>query len=187
MVRSHLRASAWIFSSLWSTPIGIDGDPPLPTRAQARSHAREVRQSPVGSYRERAKVDLETATLKLIEAHNRIRKEEKLSSLARSEKLQAAAVAQADDMAKAGKMSHTGSDGSSLADRVEAQAYRYRRIGENVAFGDYTIDEVMKGWMNSEVHRKNILGGYSQIGAAVVLGKDGTPYWCVTFGLPRRK
>jgi uncharacterized protein YkwD len=41
--------------------------------------------------------------------------------------------------------------------------------------------------MNSEIHRHNILGSFSQIGAAIALDEKGTPYWCITFGLPRRK
>jgi len=133
------------------------------------------------------KLDLETVKETLIAAHNRLRKEEKLRTLSPSRKLQAAAEAHARDMALHSKMSHEGTDGSSTSDRIKAQRYDYRRIAENVAYGKYTVDQVMEGWMDSETHRKNILGGFAQIGAAVVLDKDEVPYWCVTFGLPRRK
>ena len=43
---------------------------------------------------------------------------------------------------------------------------------------------VMQGWMDSPPHRKNILGDFSEIGAARVEGKDSKPYWCVEFGKP---
>jgi uncharacterized protein YkwD len=135
----------------------------------------------------RPKVNPATATEQLIEAHNRLRKAEKLSTLSPSKKLQAAAEAQARDMAARSKMTHEGTDGSTISDRVRAQEYDYRRIAENIAYGEFTIDQVMEGWMDSEVHRKNILGSFSQIGAAVAIDKDQVPYWCVTFGLPRRK
>jgi uncharacterized protein YkwD len=153
------------------------------SRVDARQSAEVDRPEPGA----KPKLDLETVAEKLIEGHNRLRKEEKLPSLSPSKKLQAAAEVQARDMAERSKMSHEGADGSTLADRIKTQRYDYRRIGENVAYGQYTIDQVMKGWMDSDVHRKNILGSFSQIGAAVVLDEEGVPYWCVTFGLPRRK
>ena len=135
----------------------------------------------------RPKLDLETATARLIEAHNRIRKVEKYPTLAASKRLQVAAELHAADMAGRSEMTHKGSDGSEVAERVKLQKYDYRRVGENGARGRFTIDQVMEGWMRSEVHRKNILGGFSQIGAAVALDEKGVPYWCVVFGLPRRK
>lgn len=119
-------------------------------------------------------------------AHNRIRADAKLPSLAISPKLQAAALAHARDMANRRKMSHKGSDGSSPIDRIVAQGYKYRRAGENVAAGYFTTDRLMKGWMDSPHHKKNILGSYSQIGVACAIGPDGKRYWCVTFGLPAR-
>lgn len=187
MVGTHLRTSAWILSSIWASPAGHDSVELEPPMMRVRQSTEFGQSTAVDLQPVPPKFDTATATEMLIEAHNRIRKREKLSTLEPSRRLQEAALVQANDMAKTGKMSHTGSDGSSLSDRVSDQGYRYRRIGENVAFGNFSIDEVMEGWMKSEVHRKNILGSYSQIGAAVALGKDGTPFWCVTFGIPRRK
>jgi uncharacterized protein YkwD len=121
---------------------------------------------------------------KLLELHNRERAEAKKSPLALNEKLTAAAGVHARDMAEHGKMAHEGSDGSKPAQRIERQGYHYRRAGENVAYGQPTPGRVMQGWMNSPHHRENILGDYSEMGAARVEDEDGTPYWCVTFGLP---
>ena len=187
MVGTHLRTSAWILSSIWAAPSGHDSVEAEPLRMRIGQSAEIDRLAVLGSQPVRPKFDTATATEMLIEAHNRIRKRERLSTLEPSRRLQEAALVQARDMAKTGKMSHTGNDGSSISDRAAARGYAYRRIGENVAFGDFSIDQVMDGWMKSEVHRKNILGGFTQIGAAVAHGKDGTPFWCVTFGLPKRK
>lgn len=110
-----------------------------------------------------------------------------MHSLEPSKKLQAAAEVHVRDMAARHKMAHEGSDGSTPSQRVEHQGYRLRRCGENVAFGVQTCDAVMKGWMNSPPHKKNILGNFSQIGAAYATAADGTPFWCVTFGLPTRR
>jgi uncharacterized protein YkwD len=119
-------------------------------------------------------------------AHNKIRAEKKLPALALSPKLRAAAEAHARDMAEHGKMTHKGSDGSNPLDRIVAQGYKYRRAGENVAVGYFTTERLMKGWMDSQHHKKNIFGSYSQIGVACATGADGKRYWCVTFGLPAR-
>jgi uncharacterized protein YkwD len=122
----------------------------------------------------------------LVEEHNRIRAEAKLSSLSPSRRLQEAAGDHARDMADRRKMSHRGSDGSTPSSRILAKGYRMRRCGENVAFGPRTVEAVMKGWMNSPTHKDNILGNFSQIGAAYATARDGTAFWCVTFGLPAR-
>ena len=123
----------------------------------------------------------------MIKAHNRLRAEAKLPPLEVSTKLQAAAEKHAKDMAAHGKMTHKGSDGSSAIKRIVAKGYNYRRAGENVAAGYFTVDGLMKGWMESPHHKRNILGSFSQIGVACATGENGKRYWCVTFGLPARR
>ncbi|MGC8641935.1 MAG: CAP domain-containing protein [Isosphaeraceae bacterium] len=132
-------------------------------------------------------LDPARVTKDLVVLHNRVRAQAKLHSLEPSRKLQAAAEEHVRDMAARHKMTHEGSDGSSPASRISNQAYRFRRCGENVAFGVRTCEAVMKGWMESPPHKANILGNFSQIGAAYATALDGTPFWCVTFGLPARR
>jgi uncharacterized protein YkwD len=121
----------------------------------------------------------------LIEAHNRERAQEKRPPLKLNAKLEAAARVHARDMAKHQKMTHTGSDGSTSAQRVERQGYHYQDVGENVAYGQKTVAEVMDTWMNSQGHKKNILDpAFTEIGAARAFDEEGTPYWCVDFGRP---
>jgi uncharacterized protein YkwD len=131
--------------------------------------------------------DPKTACADVVKAHNRMRADAKLPALAVSAKLREAARQHAQDMAAHGKMSHKGSDGSSAIDRISAQGYQYRRAGENIAVGHFTTDELMKGWMNSPPHKRNILGSFSQIGVAYATAENGKRYWCVTFGLPARR
>jgi uncharacterized protein YkwD len=156
--------------------------------APIRSDPRSLPDQPDKSPSE-ASPDLDLASLraKVVEAHNRIRAEQKLLSLAVSEKLQAAAQSHARDMAARRKMTHQGSRLSRLPDRIKAQGYPYRRVGENVAMGQFTVDRLMKGWMDSPPHKRNILGGFSQIGVGCAIAEDGKPYWCVNFGLPVRR
>jgi uncharacterized protein YkwD len=123
--------------------------------------------------------------VELIAAHNRERAAAKLGPLVANASLVAAAHIHAKDMAEHDMLSHEGSDGSKFHERIQRQGYQGRRMGENIAAAQDTVAGVMRDWMNSPHHRDNILGDFSEIGAARARAGDGTSYWCVTFGLPR--
>lgn len=72
-------------------------------------------------------------------------------------RLEAAARAHARDMARRGFMSHTGSDGSTLANRLKRARYKYCFGAENIAVGQKTLSAAMTAWMRSSGHRQNIL------------------------------
>ena len=75
-------------------------------------------------------------------------------------------------------MGHTGSDGSSAGDRIQANGGSFSTWGENVAAGYRNASDVVDGWMNSPGHRANILNpGFTRIGVAVATSADDTPYW----------
>ncbi len=57
---------------------------------------------------------------------------------------------------------------------------------ENIAAGSFSLESLMRSWMKSPGHRRNILGPYTQIGASVATSGRGPSYWCVTFGDPVR-
>jgi uncharacterized protein YkwD len=120
----------------------------------------------------------------LLAAHNRERKKEGRPPFVLSAKLTAAAVVHAKDMAEHQKQSHTGSDGSKAVDRVKRQKYVYLKVGENIAWGQHSVDEVMATWMQSPPHRENILADFAGMGAARAKDEDGEYYWCVDFGVP---
>ena len=123
----------------------------------------------------------------LMDAHNRERAAQKLDPLTLDPKLNDAARRHAVDMAEHRKMSHDGSDGSKPAERVKREGYLHQATGENVAYGQRTVAEVMRTWMNSPHHRDNILGQYTQLGVAEAFDENGVPYWCVDFGTPWTK
>lgn len=55
--------------------------------------------------------------------------------------------------------------------------------GENIAWGQSSIDEVMRDWMNSNGHRRNILNKqFTHAGFGYARTPDGRPYWCAQFG-----
>jgi uncharacterized protein YkwD len=120
----------------------------------------------------------------LLAAHNRERKKEGRPPLSLSAKLTAAALVHAKDMAVHQKQDHTGSDGSKAVDRIKRQGYVYLRVGENIAWGQHSVDEAMSTWMQSPPHRENILAEFTEMGGARAEDADGEPYWCVDFGIP---
>jgi uncharacterized protein YkwD len=130
------------------------------------------------------RLDPGEAVADLVEAHNRVRRKAGRPPLEVSEALTAAAQRHADDMASHRRMAHRGSDGASPFRRMARAGYHFERAAENVAYGQHTVDGVMTAWLASRGHRRNILGEYSEIGAAYATDQAGIPYWCVTFGSP---
>ena len=120
----------------------------------------------------------------LVAAHNRERAENKKPPLTLNPQLEEAAVRHANDMADHETMSHEGSDKSTPAQRVEKAGYVYRSTGENVAWGQPDVPTVMRGWMDSPHHKDNILGDFTEIGAARATAANGAYYWSVSFGRP---
>lgn len=116
-------------------------------------------------------VDFERA---VVDAINRVRSQNGLAALAPNPALAAAAVRHSMDMACANYMGHDGSDGSTWYSRVAAEGYaNFNSARENVyagppAFGG-TPDGAMGWWLNSQVHRNNILNAnVSEIGVGYV-------------------
>ena len=108
-----------------------------------------------------------------------------LGALTVDNRLAAAAAGHSTDQATMNRMDHTGSDGSSMTDRINASGFRWRALGENVAVGYQDAASVMTGWMNSAGHRKNILtAGFTVIGVAAAASADGTYYWTMDLGTP---
>ncbi len=108
--------------------------------------------------------------------------------LALESHLTSAALAQARDMAKHNKLDHTGSDGSTPAQRVTRAGYKWRTTGENIASGPTTPEEVMAGWLASLGHCENIMSPrFSEMGIAWVVDPKSASgvYWAQTFGTPR--
>ncbi|MGF1490839.1 MAG: CAP domain-containing protein [Prochloraceae cyanobacterium] len=116
---------------------------------------------------------------------NQVRQKYGLSPLRWNCQLIEAAQKHTRDMANMRRISHTGSDGSQLADRVRRVGYRYSYIAENVAAGYRSPEAVVNGWMNSPGHRKNILNPNATeigIGFVSIQGDRYGSYWTQVFG-----
>jgi uncharacterized protein YkwD len=101
--------------------------------------------------------------------------------------LERAALAYSQDMAAHSYMDHTGRDGSSPDIRITRTGYKWRAIGENLASGITTPEEVVKGWVGSPHHCENLMSArFTQmgIGYAVNGSSEGGIYWAQEFGTP---
>ncbi len=95
------------------------------------------------------------------------------------------------DMAQDDFFSHTGADGSNVGSRVKDTGYQYSTVGENIAAGQTTAEQVVEGWMNSPGHRANILNAnFTEIGIGYEYLANDTGsvnlnhYWTQVFGTP---
>ncbi len=114
----------------------------------------------------------------VFELTNQERAKNGLSPLKANAELNYAADKYAEEMSERGVLSHTGPDGSKPWDRAEAVGYEARMMGENLAAGQTTAEQVVEGWMNSSGHRANILKPqYTDIGVGFY-----NNYWVQDFG-----
>ncbi|HEU4423463.1 MAG TPA: CAP domain-containing protein [Pilimelia sp.] len=97
------------------------------------------------------------------------------------ERLRRAARGHSQDMADKNYFSHDSLDGRSPWDRAKAAGYA-QPIGENIAKGQRTPAEVVKAWMDSPGHRRNMLNCDAKA-IGVGLAYDGnSPIWTQLFG-----
>lgn len=104
-----------------------------------------------------------------------------------SEKLNEASRVHAEDMARQGDASHTGSDGSSHGDRVQRQAYYFTIAAENVASGQKSWEKVFTAWQKSPSHNENLMrDDVTDFGVALVYDPDSTyqTYWAMLVAAP---
>lgn len=86
------------------------------------------------------------------------------------------------DMRDKNYFSHTSPTYGSPFQMMKDFGVSYRSAGENIAAGQSTPEEVVRAWMNSEGHRKNILNeGYTRIGVGYVSGGSYGHYWTQMF------
>lgn len=117
---------------------------------------------------------------------NAERKSRKLSPLTLNAKLTVAAQKHAEDMVARTYFSHETPEKKTALDRIRATGYLdppcacslHTAYGENIARGQTTAAQVMRDWMNSPVHKGNILTpGFREMGVGF---KNNV--WVETFG-----
>ena len=101
--------------------------------------------------------------------------------------LEHAARKHAEDMAAHSLLDHEGSDKSVPARRATRAGYSWASVAENVAGGQTTAGEVVKVWLASPGHCRNLMDPrYSQTGVARAVNQDSqhVVYWVQVFAAP---
>jgi uncharacterized protein YkwD len=111
---------------------------------------------------------------------NAARASEGLAPLTLDARLNAAACRQARDLAGRAlhdveALSHQGSDGSTLATRLQDAGYGYRAAAENLAAGARDPQETTRLWLASDGHRRNLLTAAFREAGAAYLGPRLSP------------
>ena len=122
---------------------------------------------------------------------NQARASNGLASLNTNQKLGASALVHSTDMACNDFVDHSGSNGSSWYDRITAQGYVYSSATENIYVGNPQFGGTPQGafewWMNSQIHRDNILDvKMTDIGVGYIFNADSEygGYYTVNFARP---
>jgi uncharacterized protein YkwD len=96
-------------------------------------------------------------------------------------RLSLAAQAHAAELRLVGRISHRGLDGSGVGERATRHGYAWSSVGENLAAGFDTPEEVVGAWLGSPDHCATIMDArFVHLG----VGRDLT-YWTQVFGRPR--
>jgi uncharacterized protein YkwD len=108
--------------------------------------------------------------------------------MALSVPLAGVASGHAADMARHNYFEHEDLDGHSPADRVRASGYPEKLVGENIAYGPQSIDEVVRGWLDSPGHCENIMDPrFAEMGIAYAAGEGKRKglYWVQVLAEPK--
>lgn len=133
--------------------------------------------------------DLERVRAEVLARVNEARRRAGVQPLRSDALLDRAAQRHAQDMQARGYFAHESPEDDTVRERAKGAGYDWRTIGENIAEGQHTVDEVMHTWLNSPGHRRNILDPrFEELGVGLALGRASGRYrvlWAQAFGTPR--
>jgi len=92
--------------------------------------------------------------------------------------LERAATSHSIDMKVKGYFSHVSQDGASFSDRINGTDYNGRPVGENIAAGYGSEEDVFNGWKNSAGHCMNMMG---ENATDIAVGRSAN-YWTMVLG-----
>jgi uncharacterized protein YkwD len=127
----------------------------------------------------------------MLQSLNSMRAQKSLKPLEMCKPLTRAAQNYARTMAQQNFLSHTGKDGSNMGGRIQAAGYDWKNsntgssVAENIAAGQNSVVEVMKGWKNSTSHYKNMTNTkFTHVGFGMSVNQKSKykKYWVQNFG-----
>jgi len=85
-----------------------------------------------------------------------------------NEKLEQVAIMHSDDMQKRKYFDHSSPEGQRVEDRMNVTDYEWSYLGENLAYGTLKETSVVKEWMSSPGHCRNIMNAnYTEMGISL--------------------
>jgi uncharacterized protein YkwD len=122
----------------------------------------------------------ETRVLALV---NRARAAARCPALRRNAALTRAARGHSLDMARRNYFAHVTPGGTSPWTRIARAGYPRAALAENIAAGQRTADAVVRAWLASPGHRRNILNcSMRSVGTGLATGGRYGTYWTQDFG-----
>ena len=148
---------------------------PVATADQAAAVTAPALASPI------SKLPQSKLSQRLLRRLNHHRRRNHLETLVFDGRLGRAAARHAEDMARNRTLSHRGSGGSRLKDRIGEAGYRFQAVAENIASGAPSPERVVELWMASPGHRANILNPVFRDAGIGHAGGDEL-YWTLDLG-----
>jgi uncharacterized YkwD family protein len=182
VIEKYLASFGYKFSV--EQPVQAQPNQPAPTQHPAQSTTpKPEQQQPVTETQPATTTQTASALSvyeqKVVDLTNQERAKNGLPALKVDLTLSKMAREKSRDMSANGYFSHTSPTYGSPFDMMKKYGISYRYAGENIAMGQRTPEEVVKAWMNSEGHRKNILSpNFNYIGVGYV--SQGN-YWTQEF------
>jgi uncharacterized protein YkwD len=116
--------------------------------------------------------DLPTVRSEMLARVNAARRAAGSPPLTADPALDAVAQEHAEDMLRRAYYDHNTPEGRTPRERLEATGYLAHQVGENIAEGEFSVEEVMGGWLASSGHRKNLLDrGFAHLGVGLAVGR----------------
>lgn len=116
--------------------------------------------------------DLATVRTAMLAKVNAARRAVGARPLVADPHLDEAAQEHAQDMLLRAYYDHETPEGRTPRARLESTGYLAHKVGENIAEGQFSVDEVMNGWLGSSGHRRNLLDPeFSDFGVGLAVGR----------------
>lgn len=117
--------------------------------------------------------------LRMLGRNNDLRRRVGLRPHRINPKLTKAAQDHAVYMARTGSFSHYSNGGP----QGRASRWGFRgMVRENIAWGQYDVNDAFNSWQNSGGHWASIISGTTEAGFGYAVGADGRGYWVGLYG-----
>ena len=113
---------------------------------------------------------------------NAFRRSHGLKPVVLDQRLIRAASVSARYQAGHGKIGHRGAGGSRPWDRARSAGYSPILTAENVASGQKSFSQAMRGWEGSPEHKRNLLLPEAQAAGIAVSYRNGRAYYTLVLG-----